>query len=287
MRFANAKFAKVLRLTAYPLAVAALGLILFSRVARTGDDANAIAVRLIVVNSADDAQSIEDDLKAGADFAVLAREKSVDPTSAEGGFLGKIDPASLRDELRDGLRAVQPGHLSSIVKLPTGYAILQVLTEAEAANLGKADRALQAAISAEGSIRLAPLVGGQDEATSRLFQRVMPQGWSQDLRAVCDAYRQSPLVLMNEADALVDPSNKASPLNAKSIRPVDVMEVYMTRGQLHAYQGEMAQAVAEWEIAYRIASSDVPRRHAADGRSARGRLPAQIRNGQRRLSQSG
>ena len=33
----------------------------------------------------------------------------------------------------------------------------------------------------------------------------------------------------------------------------------MTRGQLHAYQGEMAQAVAEWEIAYRIASSDVPR----------------------------
>ena len=89
MRFANAKFAKVLRLTAYPLAVAALGLILFSRVARTGDDANAIAVRLIVVNSADDAQSIEDDLKAGADFAVLAREKSVDPDISRRGLSRK------------------------------------------------------------------------------------------------------------------------------------------------------------------------------------------------------
>lgn len=259
MHFASVKLAKVVRRTAYPVAVVALALILFSQVARTGDDANAIPVRLIVVNSAEDAQAIENRLKAGADFAVLAREQSVDPTSSAGGFLGKIDPASLRDELSDGLRAVQPGQLSKIVKLSSSYAIMQVLTQAQAADLGKADRALQAAISAEGSIRLAPLVGGQDEAMSRLFQRVMPPGWSQNLHAVCDAYRQSPLVLMKEADALVDPANKASPLNAKSTRPVDVMEVYMTRGQLHAYQGEMAQAVAEWEIAYRIASSDVPR----------------------------
>jgi tetratricopeptide (TPR) repeat protein len=256
MHFAHAK---VLRRTAYPVAVAVLGLILFSRVARTGDDPDAIPVRLIVVNSAEDAQSILDRLKAGVDFAVLAREQSVDPTSAGGGFLGKIDPASLRDELRDGLRAVPPGQLSSIVKLPTGYAILQVLTDSQAADLGSADRALQSAIRAEGSIRLAPLVGGQEEAMSRLFQRVMPEGWGQDLHAICTAYRQSPLTLMKELDALVDPANKASPLNAKSTRPVDVMEVYMTRGQLHAYQGEMAQAVAEWEIAYRIASSDVPR----------------------------
>ena len=135
-KFAKVKFAKVLRRTAYPVAVAVLGLILFSRVARTGDDANAVPVRLIVVNSAEDAQAILDRLKAGADFAVLAREQSVDPTSAGGGFLGKIDPASLRDELRDGLRAVPPGQLSRIVKLPTGYAILQVLTDSQAADLG-------------------------------------------------------------------------------------------------------------------------------------------------------
>src|ERR1700722_15816488 len=259
MHFANAKFAKVLRRTAYPVAVAILGLILFSRGARTGDEANAIPVRLIVVNSAEDAQAIEARLKAGADFAVLAREASVDPTSADGGFLGKIDPASLRGELRDGLSAVQPGQLSKIVKLPSGYAILQVLTEAQAADLGKADRALQAAIRQEGTIRLAPLVGGQDEAMSRLFQHAMPEAWSQDLHAVCKAYRQSPLTLMQELDALVDPANKASPLNAKSVRPNDRLDVYMTRGQLYAYRGDMARAVAEWEIAYRIALADVPR----------------------------
>jgi tetratricopeptide (TPR) repeat protein len=256
MHFANAK---VLRRTAYPVAVALLGLILFSRVARTGDDANAIPVRLIVVNSAEDAQAIEDRLKAGVDFAVLAREKSVDATSTDGGFLGKIDPASLRAELRDALRGVQPGQLSKFVKLPSGYAILQVLTEAEAADLGKADRALQAAIRKEATIRLAPLVGGQDEAMSRMFQRVMPESWSQDLHAICTAYRQSPLTLMKELDALVDPANKASPLNSKSARPNDRLDVYMTRGQLYAYKGDMARAIAEWEIAYRIALADIPR----------------------------
>jgi hypothetical protein len=211
------------------------------------------------VNSAQDAQAIVDRLKAGADFAVLAREVSVDPTSVEGGFLGKIDPASLRAELRDALSAVQPGQLSKIVKLPSGYAILQVLTEAEAADMGKADRALQAAIRKEGTIRLAPLVGGQDEALSRLYQHAMPEAWSQDLHAVCTAYRQSPLVLMKELDALVDPANKESPLNAKPARPNDRLDVYMTRGQLYAYKGDMAHAVAEWEIAYRIALADVPR----------------------------
>src|ERR1700722_14328506 len=113
MHCANAKFAKVLRRSAFPVAVAVLGLILFSRVARTGDDANAIPVRLIVVNSAEDAQAIVDRLKAGTDFAVLAREASVDPTSTDGGFLGKIDPAALRSELRDGLPAVQPGQIPS------------------------------------------------------------------------------------------------------------------------------------------------------------------------------
>ena len=256
MNFPNAK---VLRRTAYPVAIAVLGLILFSRVARTGDDANAIPVRLIIVNSAEDAQAIEDRLKAGADFAVLAREKSVDATSGDGGFLGKIDPASLRGELRNALSALQPGQISGIVKLPTGYAILQVLTEAEAADLGKADRALQAAIRKEGTVRLAPLVGGQDEAMSRLFQRTMPEAWGQDLHAICDAYRQSPLTLLKELDALVDPANRASPLHGKSTRPNDVLDVYMTRGQLYAYRGDMAHAVAEWEIAYRIASSDVPR----------------------------
>jgi tetratricopeptide (TPR) repeat protein len=247
-----------LRLTVFPAAVVALGLILFSQVARTLDDANAVPVRMILASSAEDAQAILDRLNAGDDFAVLAREKSVDPTSADGGFLGKIDPNSLRGELRDALRGLQPGQLSKIVKLPSGYAVLQTMTETEAAYLGSTDRALQASIRAEGTIRSAPLVSGQDEALSLLIQSNLPEGWGQNLPAVCDGYRQSPLKLLKQLDALADPANKESPLRDKSAKRLDVMNFYVNRGQIHAYQGEMAQAVADWESAYRIASADIP-----------------------------
>jgi len=252
------RFKRVWRRAVFPAAVVALGLILFSQVARTFDDANAIPVRLMVLSSAQDAQATLDRLTAGDDFAVLAREKSVDPTSADGGFLGKIDPNSLRPELRDALHAVQPGQLSKIVRIPSGYAVLEVMTEKEAADLGSADRAFQAAIGSEGSVRIAPLVGGQDEALSLLVQRTLPESWGQDLHAVCEDYRQSPSILLKQLDALADPANKQSPLLDKSARRLDVMNFYVSRGQIHAYQGEMAQAVEQWEIAYRIASADVP-----------------------------
>src|SRR5580704_7865979 len=251
-------FRKMLHRTVFSGAVIVLGLIVFSQVARTFDDANAVPVRLIVLNSSGDARAVLDRLKAGDDFAVLAREKSADPTSADGGFLGKIDPNSLRPELRDGLRGVQPGQLSKIVKIPSGYAVLQVMTETDAANLGSTDRALQAAIRSEGSVKLAPPVGGQDEAMSIFFRNGMPESWGRNLRAVCEDYRQSPLTLMKQLDALVDPANKQSPLLDKSTKRLDVMNFYVTRGQIHAFLGEMAKAVEQWEIAYRIASADVP-----------------------------
>jgi tetratricopeptide (TPR) repeat protein len=258
MYFGNAQFARVLRRTVFSGAAVVLGVILFSRVAQTFDDDNAIPVRLIVLSSAQDAQATLDRLKAGDDFAVLAREKSVDATSTDGGFLGKIDPNSLRPELRDALRGVGAGQLSKIVRIPSGYAVLEVLTEREAADLGSADRALQAAIASEGSVRIAPLVGGQDEALSLLVQRTLPEAWGQDLHAVCEDFRQSPLKLLKQMDAMADPSNKESPLLARTTKRLDVMNFYVGRGQIYAYQGEMAKAVEQWEIAYRIAAADVP-----------------------------
>jgi tetratricopeptide (TPR) repeat protein len=255
----KANSARFSRLTVYPAAVAILSLALFSQVARTGDDANAVPVRLIVVNSADEAQTVLDRLKAGDDFAVLAREKSVDATSVDGGFLGKVDPATLRAELRDALSGVQPGQLSKVVKIPSGYAVLEVLTETEAADLGSGDRALQAAISAVGSVRYAPPVGGLDEVLSALFRNPLPEGWGDDPHGVCDAHRQSYATVMKQLEGIVDPANKESPLRNKNTKPIDVMQLYVAKAQFHAYQGEMAKAIELWEMAYRIALSDVPR----------------------------
>src|SRR5579883_1008575 len=51
--------------------------------------AAAVPLRLIVVNSAAEAAAIRRQLENGADFAVLAREKSTDATAADGLFTGE------------------------------------------------------------------------------------------------------------------------------------------------------------------------------------------------------
>src|SRR3954470_19821655 len=101
----------------------------------------AIPLRLIVVNSADEAARLLEQLRSGADFAVLARERSVDATSVDGGLLGKVDPATLRSELRDSIRNVAPGQLSAVVRIPSGFAIVKVLPDGELTEIDSAQLA--------------------------------------------------------------------------------------------------------------------------------------------------
>ena len=86
-----------------------------------------VTLRVIVVASEAEAQQVVTRLQQGADFAALASEVSQDPSSATGGLLGRVNPATLRQELRDALRGVGPGQLSPIVRIPTGFAVLTVV----------------------------------------------------------------------------------------------------------------------------------------------------------------
>lgn len=94
-----------------------------------------VALQVIVVNSPEQANRVLERLKAGYDFAALAKEKSVDPTADSGGYMGRMDPASLRPELREALEGTGPGQISAITRIPSGYAILKVLPESKAAEI--------------------------------------------------------------------------------------------------------------------------------------------------------
>ena len=64
----------------------------------------AIPLRLLVLNSAEEAARVRVELEKGADFTVLARQKTVDATSLDGGLLGKVASSTLREEVRTALR---------------------------------------------------------------------------------------------------------------------------------------------------------------------------------------
>ena len=67
----------------------------------------AISLRMIVVATPEEAARVQVELKGGADFAVLAREKSIDATAVDGGLMANVDPGALRAELREAIAGVK------------------------------------------------------------------------------------------------------------------------------------------------------------------------------------
>ena len=85
-----------------------------------------VYVGMIVTRSAEDAQAVLNQLKAGMDFGVLAKEKSIDPSSNDGGYVGgQLTPA-----LRDAVKGLHSGQFTGIVRVPSGFAILTVFPAA-------------------------------------------------------------------------------------------------------------------------------------------------------------
>ena len=73
------------------------------------DTSSSVELGIIVVPTLDKAEEAFKKLKAGTDFCVLAKEVSVDPSAAGGGYLGRLSPVQLLPELRDALIGVQAG----------------------------------------------------------------------------------------------------------------------------------------------------------------------------------
>jgi len=78
------------------------------------------------------AQELLTQIRAGADFAQLAKENSACPSAAEGGDLGFADRTSWVKPFSDVAFALQPGQVSDVVKTRFGYHIIKVTDRKEA-----------------------------------------------------------------------------------------------------------------------------------------------------------
>jgi peptidyl-prolyl cis-trans isomerase D len=86
-------------------------------------DADAETVR----KSATRAQSLAQQLQAGADFAVLAAKNSDDKnTSARGGNLGELRAIRLPKELEEAAKTLKPGAVSAPVRTSLGHHLLKL-----------------------------------------------------------------------------------------------------------------------------------------------------------------
>ena len=228
-----------------------------------------VNVQVIVVDTESKAQEVLERLKRGEQFSSVAEEMSIDPNASTGGYVGEVDPASLRPELRGAVESLKLGEVSGVLKVPTGFVILKLLgrkqeqvvqgkgpaggvAEQSAAGQGMGpNRDLH--LAGKGAIQYPADVAGQVLA-DMLFQKYpKPTGWEQDLEEVCAIRKQS---LAEGIKALEKVLADAAQMASKT--PFDVIQTHYGLAQLEAYQGNMDGAVREWEAAYKLAAADVP-----------------------------
>ena len=84
-----------------------------------------VHARHILVPTEAEAKDIEDQLKKGADFATLAKEKSKDPGAADGGDLGYFTKDQMVPEFSDVAFKLDKGQISDPVHTQFGWHIIQ------------------------------------------------------------------------------------------------------------------------------------------------------------------
>jgi hypothetical protein len=219
-----------------------------------------ISFRIVVLESQDAAERVLAQLRNGENFVVLAGAVSVDPSAADGGLVGPVRVSDLRPEIRNALAGLRPGELSGVVRLPTGFGIVKLVPQPDASNSGAAPSSsgvtvmgsVPTALSAAGNVRYVYDVSGYIETVLALRNVKMTPEDSQDLAKLCEVRKR----LVASAQTVVQ-DTLASP-SATSLAPIDRAQAYVLKGQLHAFHGEMAQAIAALEQAKRIADTQVP-----------------------------
>jgi peptidyl-prolyl cis-trans isomerase SurA len=104
------------------------------------------------------AQSIEAQLAAGAQFQVVAHQFSQNPAASQGGSIGWVHEGQLAAELNDALVKMTPNAVSAPIRSAGGYYILQLQARQEPVGTKIADVSVGVTASPDGTLNLTRLL---------------------------------------------------------------------------------------------------------------------------------
>lgn len=208
---------------------------------------------MIVSSTQSQALEVLKQLRAGMDFGVLAKEKSIDPSASDGGYVGQFQPSQLRPEFREALNGVEAGHFTDVVHIPAGFAILTIFASAPRTQDLDAER-IRTMVS-RGAVRDTIDISGITSANAAFEAYPKQDGWNRDLKEVC-------AIRTNSYSAAVERLGRQLPeaeaLPAGKVAPLSLLQGHAVLALLFVYSGEMDKAIAEWKKSYQIALASVP-----------------------------
>ena len=211
-----------------------------------------VTFRIIVVSSEDAATRIAKQVAGGASFVALAVAESIDPSAPTGGLIGPIALSALRPELRSALAEMQMGEVSSVVSVPLGFAVLQLVPLSTGVALAGATEF--PGLAAAGAVRATLSVDGLAEAETALNNFVKPADWNQDPRMICQLRQQSVASVLKALAGALAPGNPT----LREASTLDVIEVHIAYANLYAFDGRMREAIGQFEQALRLAEAQYP-----------------------------
>jgi tetratricopeptide (TPR) repeat protein len=211
-----------------------------------------VTFRIIIVSTEDQARRLADQLSRGAGFASLASTVSIDPSAEHGGLIGPIEVSLLRPELRAALDGLADGQVSPVLRVPTGFAIVQRAT-ATGRVIGSSEIA---ALAAVGSVKPTVSVDGFSESNAALESIAKPDDWNQDPRMICTVRQQSGARVADALTRILATADTAATRAAYT--PLEIVESHVALGQMHAYYGRMPEVIDQFQKAYTLARRAVP-----------------------------
>jgi len=202
-----------------------------------------VTLRVIVVKTRSEAEMILKKLAAGESFETLAKQFSIVPSAKDGGYLGNLQLSALPPQVQDALQGVGPGEVTNVLETPSGFVIMKVVPEAEAAKLQGGGPPSMGATGVPLNYEPVADVSGLTEATGFFLRLPKPPNYQQDLKVNCEAHVRAVLTGIQQIESDLAALPAGSP---------DVQHTHYTLAQMYSYQGNPKKAIEQFQMAYDI-----------------------------------
>lgn len=226
-----------------------LGLFVVLLLRAFGDNPSTeVTLQNILVATEAEARAILKRLKAGESFEELAKKYSLDVTASQGGYFGKTRLSSLLPEVQAELKSVAEGEVTDPVATPSGYMIFRVVPESDDSGAGGMGRNPQRRRPVAGVSPVLTDVSGSVELHEAFLGISKPEGWDQDLQAICELKERAARDTIAVAERI---------LSEVKLQEFDYFEkiLHIDRllAQMYAFQGDMPKAIEHFRSVQQIA----------------------------------